>query len=302
MSAAAGEHGFEGRVAIVTGAGRGIGRAHALLLGARGARVVVNDLGGSTEGDGVDDAPAAAVAAEISEAGGTAIASTSDVSSEDGAAELVATAVDELGRIDVLVNNAGIIRWAGMPEVDADNLARHLAVHVFGSFHTTRAAWPHMVDAGYGRIVMTTSAALFGLPHNVSYAAAKGAVLGLTRSLATAGADHGIRVNAIAPVAFTRMAGAQEVAGMEPELVAPMVGFLAHEECPVTGAVFEAGAGRFSRIFLAETAGYVDLSGAPSIETVAEHWDEINDETGYSVPTDLPAWSAAFTSHLSSPP
>jgi NAD(P)-dependent dehydrogenase (short-subunit alcohol dehydrogenase family) len=294
------EHSFEGRVAVVTGAGRGIGRAHALLLGARGARVVVNDLGGSMQGVGTDAEPAAAVAGEIVAAGGTAISDGSDVASTAGAQTLVDTAVNRFGRLDVVINNAGIIRWAGLPEADADNLASHFAVHVAGSFNVTRGAWPHMVEQGYGRIVMTTSAGLFGLPENLSYAAAKGAAVGLTRSLATAGATHGIKVNAIAPAAMTRMAGraSDETPEMSPDLVAPMVAFLAHEACPVSGEIYAAGAGRFARIFIAETEGYVHAGPEPTIEDVAGNWETINDETGYSVPSDLTDWSATFMAHL----
>src|SRR5262249_26502875 len=144
-----------------------------------------------------------------------------------GADALVAAAVDGFGRIDVLVNNAGIMRWAGMPEVDADNLASHWAVHVGGSFNTTRAAWPHMVDQHYGRVVMTTSAGVFGLPNNTSYATAKGGVIGLARSLATAGAGYGIAVNCVAPAAVTRMGGRADMPHMSPDLVAPLVAYLA---------------------------------------------------------------------------
>jgi NAD(P)-dependent dehydrogenase (short-subunit alcohol dehydrogenase family) len=297
-------HTFEGRVAVVTGAGRGIGRAHALLLADRGARVVVNDLGGSMEGVGADAEPASTVAAEIVAAGGAAIADTSDVATVAGAQALVDAAVDQLGRVDILINNAGIMRWAGLPNADADNLAAHLAVHVGGSFNTTRAAWPHMVEQGYGRIVMTTSAGMFGLPDNLSYATAKGAVVGLTRSLTTAGAAHGIKVNLIAPAAVTRMAGqttAEMDVQMSPDLVAPMVAFLAHEDCPVSGEIYAAGAGRFARIFIASTPGYVHSGSPPTIEDVARHWAEINDEAGYSVPADLTAWSADFMAHLFGP-
>ena len=303
------KHSFEGRVAVVTGAGRGIGRAHALLLADRGARVVVNDLGGSIEGVGADAEPASTVVAEIAAAGGAAIADNSDVATAAGAQVLVDAAVEQFGRLDILISNAGIIRWAAFPEADADNLVRHLAVHVGGSFNTTRAAWPHMVDQGYGRIVVTTSTGVFGLPNNVSYATAKGAVIGLTRSLTTAGAAHGIKVNLIAPAAFTRMAGrpTDEVdsAGrgpgsqqMSPDQVAPMVAFLAHEACPVSGEIYAAGAGRFARIFIASTEGYVHSTPEPTMEDVAQNWATINDETGYYVPDDLTAWSSAFMAHL----
>jgi NAD(P)-dependent dehydrogenase (short-subunit alcohol dehydrogenase family) len=295
---------FEGRVAVVTGAGRGIGRAYALLLADRGARVVVNDLGGSMQGVGVDGAVASTVAAEIDAAGGTAVADENDVASADGARALIGAAVEKFGRLDVLINNAGIIKWAGLPDADLDNLERHIAVHVLGSFNTTRAAWPHMVEQGYGRIVMTTSSGIFGLPQNLSYATAKAAVIGLTRSLATTSTAHGIKVNLIAPAAYTRMAGpasdTDETNGpgapMAPDLVAPMAAFLAHEDCPVNGEIYQAGAGRFSRIFIGSTPGYV--TAHPTIEDVGRHWDAINDETGYAVPTDLPDWSTSFLAHL----
>jgi NAD(P)-dependent dehydrogenase (short-subunit alcohol dehydrogenase family) len=261
----------------------------------------VNDLGGSMDGVGTNPGPASAVAAEIVAAGGAAIADTSDVATVAGAEALVDAAVQQFGRLDVLINNAGIIRWAGFPEADADNLTRHLAVHVVGSFNTARAAWPLMAERSYGRIVMTTSAGMLGLPHNTSYATAKGGVIGLTRSLSTAGAAHGIKVNLIAPAAMTRMAGRPTDDGdtqMSPDLVAPMVALLAHERCPVSGEIYAAGAGRFARIFIASTVGYVHPTPEPTIEDVADNWATINDDTGYYVPADLTAWSAAFMAHL----
>lgn len=295
---------FDGRVAVVTGAGRGIGRAHAHLLAARGASVVVNDLGSSMSGRGEDLAPATEVAAEIVAAGGVAVADGHDVAEPTGGQALVEVAVEHFGRVDIVVNNAGIMRWAGFPDADAEHLDRHLAVHVGGSFNTTRAAWPHFVEQGYGRVVMTTSAGMFGLPANLAYATAKAAVIGMTRSLATAGADHGIRINLIAPAAMTRMAGRPSDAdadaaasAMAPELAAPMVAYLAHEDCPVSGEIYAAGAGRFTRLFIASTVGYLHDGGTPTIEDVAGHWTTINDEHGYSVPRDLEDWSATFLAH-----
>jgi NAD(P)-dependent dehydrogenase (short-subunit alcohol dehydrogenase family) len=260
---------------------------------------VVNDLGGAVDGTGIDSGPADEVAREIAAAGGSAQGDAHDVATSAGAQAVVDGALNRFGRIDILINNAGIIRWAGFPEADEDNLARHLAVHTVGSFNTARAAWPHMRKAGYGRIVMTTSSGVFGLPNNTSYATAKAAVIGLTRSLAVAGAGHDVKVNLIAPAAMTRMAGSGSGSpDMAPQLVAPMAAYLAHEDCPVSGEIYSAGAGRFTRVFIAETPGYVHPTTEVRIEDVAEHWQAINDETGYSVPADLVSWSAAFLSHL----
>ncbi|MEV7038431.1 SDR family NAD(P)-dependent oxidoreductase [Amycolatopsis sp. NPDC051061] len=302
---------FQGRVAIVTGAGRGIGRAHARLLAKRGAKVVVNDLGGSMAGDGLDAGPAQSVVEEIVADGGEAVADTHDVSTTAGGEAIVGTALEHFGRIDVVVNNAGIIRWGGLPDVDLENLERHLAVHLLGSFTTMRAAWPHFVEQGYGRVVLTTSTGLFGLDSNLSYAAAKAGVIGLARSAKLAGEPHGIKVNLIAPAAQTRMAGgdpladdAQAVPGqpfMPSDAVAPMAAFLAHESCPVNGEIYTAGAGRFARLFIASTEGYVHDGGAATIEDLAKNWDAVNDESGYYVPADLMAWSGAFLKHQFTP-
>jgi NAD(P)-dependent dehydrogenase (short-subunit alcohol dehydrogenase family) len=289
---------FDGRIAVVTGAGRGLGRAYARLLAARGASVVVNDLGGATDGTGADAGPAAEVVAEIEAAGGTALADTGDVSTDDGAAAVVAAAIEHFGRVDVLVANAGIMRWGAFPDISTEDLERHLLVHLGGSFLTARAAWPHLVEQGYGRIVLTTSTGVLGLRDNTAYASAKGAVLGLARSLAVAGADHDIKVNCIAPAASTRMSRG---GGRGPELpeeeAAPMAAFLAHETCPVSGETYTAGGGRFARLFVGSTEGHVHDGAVPTVEDVAAHWDAINDETGYFVPDDLMDWSMRFLAH-----
>lgn len=301
------EFSFDGRVAVVTGAGRGLGRAHARLLAARGAKVVVNDLGGSMEGEGADSGPAQSVVDEILAAGGEAVADTHDVSSPEGGQAIIDTAVDRFGRIDIVVNNAGIVRYAGLPEVDVDNLDRHLTVHLVGSFNTTRAAWPHFIKQGYGRVVLTTSSGLFGMDTNLGYAAAKAGLVGMARSAKLAGEPHGIKVNLIAPAAQTRMAGGVPLADNAPrrpgeaylpsDAVAPMVAFLAHESCPVSGEIYTAGGGRFARLFIASTEGYVNQKDTPTIEDVAAHWDAINDEKDYYLPTDTISWSGIFLKH-----
>lgn len=306
---------FDGRVAVITGAGRGLGRAHALLLASRGAKVVVNDVGGSKEGVGADTGPANQVVAEIVAAGGEAVADTSTVATEEGCHALIDTAVREFGRIDILVNNAGISRWATFPEADAENLETTLDVHLRGTWHTTRAAWPHFVEQGYGRVITTTSTGLLGLPNNLAYATAKGALIGFTRSLAVAAEPLGILVNCIAPNSVTRPSettGKNSIVGanrldaaraalMQTDRVSPLVALLAHDTCPVNGEILVAGANRFGRWFLGFSEGWLaDGETVPTIEDVADHWDEINDLEGSYVPSDLPAWSYRFMSQLSS--
>jgi NAD(P)-dependent dehydrogenase (short-subunit alcohol dehydrogenase family) len=308
-----GELRFDDRVAIVTGAGRGLGRAHALLLAARGAKVVVNDVGGSKEGEGSDAGPANDVVAEITAAGGVAVADTNSVGTEDGCKSLVQRAIDEFGRIDIVVNNAGISRWAALPDADAENLERTLDVHLRGTWHTTRAAWPHMVEQGYGRVITTASTGMLGLADNLAYATAKGALIGFTRSLAFGSVEQGIRVNCIAPNSVTRPSesatkpnivtdakvGTAQVQAMQTDLVSPMVAYLAHEDCAVNGEILVAGAKRFGRWFLGFTPGWVDeTDGIPTVEAVAGHWKEITDETGYYVPTGTMDWGARFMGHL----
>jgi NAD(P)-dependent dehydrogenase (short-subunit alcohol dehydrogenase family) len=283
---------FEGRVAIVTGAGRGIGRSHALLLASRGAAVVVNDLGVDVHGNTASIGPADEVVAEIEDAGGIAVSSREDITSPAGAAAIAAVAVERFGRIDAVVNNAGILDAARFPEVDLDELNRQLAVHVGGSFNVTRAAWSHLVTSGSGRVVMTTSpAGIYGGSSETAYGAAKAALIGLARSLAVVGRDAGIKVNAIAPGAYSRMTEAGvandafkafTAAHRTPAQISPLVALLAHEECPVTGEVLVVSGGRVARAFIAETTGYVNPSH--TAEDLLEHWDEVLDETDYGVP------------------
>jgi NAD(P)-dependent dehydrogenase (short-subunit alcohol dehydrogenase family) len=291
---------FDGRVAIVTGAGRGIGRGYALLLGQRGAHVIVNDLGGAPDGTGADPAPAQEVAAEIVAAGGSAVANGDDVSSAAGAQGIIDAAVEHFGRVDIVVNNAGMVRRATFPEADLDNLEAHIGVHALGVFHTCRAAWPHMVRQQYGRLVNTTTQGILGLAHTFSYSAAKAAVVAMTRNMRVNGAAHGIKANLILPAAMTRLGGGEPRPEMSPDLVAPMVAYLAHESCAVSGEMYLAGGGRFARLFIGATEGYLKQD-SPTLEDVVEHWDQINDETGYYVPADLPAWAAEFLGHLNVP-
>jgi NAD(P)-dependent dehydrogenase (short-subunit alcohol dehydrogenase family) len=288
---------FDGRVAIVTGAGRGLGRAHALLLASRGAQVVVNDLGAAVDGGGRDHSIAGAVVAEIERRGGSAIADANDVSDPAGAEALVGAGLDAFGRVDMLVNNAGILRWAGFPGVDAGDLEAHLRAHAIGSFNVSRAAWPHFRSQRYGRIVMKISSAFFGGANGVSYGTAKGAVFGLTRSLAAAGAELGVVVNAVAPIAWTRMMAASGVSAdselalqMSPELVSPVVAYLLHETCSDSGQVYSAGGGRIARIFVGETRGFARADLTP--EDVRDSWARINDNEAYFVPSTTAAYSA----------
>lgn len=309
---------FSGRVVAVTGAGRGIGRAYALLLGRLGARVVVNDLGGSAKGPGGgsgrgsdgDPGPANEVVGEIRAAGGTAAADISDVSTVDGGAAIVETALREFGRIDALINNAGNMVWSKLPDLDLETLDSVLDVHVRGSFNTIRAAWPYMVEQGFGRIVLTGSIGMFGMPDNLPYATAKAAMLGMANSLTALAGERDIRINTIAPNALTRLAGKVEegaanrgfgeVPAMDPAAVAPMAAYLAHEACRVSGEVYAAGAGRFARLFLAQAPGWVaeGEATAVSVNDVAAHWDEINAEGGYYVPRDPVHWSKRYMAHL----
>jgi NAD(P)-dependent dehydrogenase (short-subunit alcohol dehydrogenase family) len=286
---------FDGRAAIVTGAGRGVGRCHALLLASRGAKVVVADLGGQLDGSGSSSEPAEAVAKEIEAAGGEAVACHASVAEEDGAASIVKTTLDAFGRVDVVVNNAGIADPDRFEELSPERFRKMVDVHYLGSVYVAFAAWPHMIEAGYGRIVNTCSEAAFGLvPKATSYGGAKGGVLGFTRELALEGQRHGIRVNAVAPRAQTRLSAPSVLAKTHdlpesvfeggvmdqfaPELVSPAAVFLAHESCTLDGEVLISGGGQVMRVALVANEGLSSANMTP--EHIAEHLPELMDLSG----------------------
>jgi NAD(P)-dependent dehydrogenase (short-subunit alcohol dehydrogenase family) len=281
--------GFDGKVAVITGAGGGLGRSHALELARRGALVVINDLGGSIDGTGSGTTAAQAVVDEIKEAGGEAVANYDSVATPEGGQNIVKTAVDTFGRIDIVINNAGILRDTSFKNMTAEQLEPVLDVHLKGAFYVTQPAWAHMRDQGYGRVVNTASGAgIFGNFGQTNYGAAKMGLVGLTRVLAIEGAKYNIKANAIAPVAKTRMT--DSLLGpladkLQPEYVTPVVAFLAHEDCPVTGEVYSVGGGRVARIFVGVTPGIVDAD--LTAESVRDHFDEIRQEEGYAVPASL---------------
>ena len=300
---------FDRQVAVITGAAGGLGRQYALLLASRGARIVVNDTGGSVTGDGADVAAAHAAAEEIRRQGGEAVADTHSVTSPEGGEAIIDTALRAWGRVDILINNAGIVGDAPFEEMTADRLEPLVNVHLEGAFYVTRPAWKVMREQRYGRVLNTCSAAgILGAERMSNYGAAKTGLIGLTRVLAVEGADHGIKVNAIAPIAATRMlthsidgatgrrteesdAAAQavleELVGqyvrkLAPAQVAPVVAFLTHEQCPVSGEIYTVGAGHVARFFIGRTKGF--YSPALTIEEVRDHLGEIRDEAGYTVP------------------
>jgi len=277
--------GFEGRVAIITGSGGGLGRSHALELARRGARVVVNDLGGSMDGTGASTGPAAKVVDEIKALGGEAVADTNSVATPEGGAAIVQSALDAFGRIDIVINNAGILRDKAFHNLEPDMLNAVLDVHLKGAFYVTRPAFIKMREQGYGRIINTSSnSGLLGNFGQSNYGAAKLGLVGFTRVLALEGAKFNIKTNAIAPVAYTRMT--EELMGdlgksLQPELVTPIVAWLAHEDCPVSGEVYSAGGGVVARFFVGLTEGYVNKN--LTVEDVRDNFDQIRDESGYHV-------------------
>jgi NAD(P)-dependent dehydrogenase (short-subunit alcohol dehydrogenase family) len=276
---------FDGDVAIVTGAGRGLGRCHALELARRGARVVVNDVGGAGEGGG----PAETVVDEIRALGGVAVANSDSVATVDGGERLVQQALDAFGSLQIVVNNAGILRDKAFHNLTPDLVESVLLVHLTGAFNVTLSAWRHLRAAGYGRIVNTTSASgLFGNFGQANYAAAKAGLVGLTRSLAVEGRKVGIQVNAIAPMASTRMT--QDLLGenrelLAPEDVSPVIAYLCHPECTLNGQILSAGGGHVSAVITSVTQGITDSQ--LTSETVRDRLDDIFNLDGAIIPRHL---------------
>jgi NAD(P)-dependent dehydrogenase (short-subunit alcohol dehydrogenase family) len=279
--------GYDGKVAIVTGAGGGLGKSHALELARRGARVVVNDLGGAVDGSGSDKGAAQLVVDEIVSAGGEAVADTNSVATPEGGRAIVQSAVDAFGTVDIVVNNAGILRDKTFHNMTPELLEPVLDVHLKGAFYVTQPAWLIMREKGYGRVVNTSSnSGILGNFGQSNYGAAKMGLVGFTRVLAAEGAKYNIKANAIAPVALTRMT--EDLFGsfgekMRAEEVTPTVCWLAHEECPVTGEVYSVAGGVVARFFIGLTEGW--YGNNHTVEDVRDHFDQIRDEKGYIVPS-----------------
>jgi len=282
---------FQDRVAVITGAGGGLGREYALLLASRGASVVVNDLGGSVDGQGAGTRAADSVVEEIRSIGGTAVAEYSSVADPEGGAAIIARAEEEFGRVDILISNAGILRDRTLAKMEVDDLRAVLSVHLEGAFYVTMPAFRLMKAQQYGRIIFASSGSgLFGNFGQTNYAAAKAGLVGFMNALKLEGAKYDVLVNAVAPIAHTRMT--EEILGdmadrFDADSVAPAVAYLASEVNRFSGELWSVGGGSVSRVFTALCEGYFkhpDRDGPLTIEDVAEHIDDVRIEDGYIVP------------------
>lgn len=270
---------YDDRVAVITGGGRGLGRAYAELLASRGAKVVINDPGVSMQGDGNDAGPAEEVVQAIKAAGGEAAANTDSVATPEGGKAIIESALDHFGRLDILIHNAGIVRRGGLDELSYEDFESVLDVHLRGGFHVVRPAFPVMKKAGYGRIVLTGSInGLYGNAGVVNYCMSKAGLMGLSNVAALEGAEHGIKSNVIIPAAVTRMSEGVDTSAfppMDPELVAPAVAWMCHEQCSISGEMLISAAGRVARAFAAESKGV--YRPAWTIEDMAEQIEGIRD-------------------------
>ncbi|MGB3356981.1 MAG: SDR family oxidoreductase [Mycobacterium sp.] len=273
--------GVQDRVIVVTGAGGGLGREYALTLAREGARVVVNDLGGARDGTGSGSAMADEVVKEIKDAGGRAVANYDSVAESDGAANIIKTAIDEFGKVDGVVSNAGILRDGTFHKMEFGSWDSVIKVHLYGGYNVIRAAWPHFRENGFGRVVVATSTSgLFGNFGQANYGAAKLGLVGMINTLAQEGAKYNIKANAVAPIAATRMT--QDILPPEvfekltPEYVAPVVAYMCTEEMPETASVFIVGGGKVQRVALFQNSG-VTFTDVPSVDDVAGRWGEISD-------------------------
>ena len=280
---------FDGRVAIITGAGGGLGKTYALELGRRGAKVVVNDLGGNPDGTGAAGGPADTTVEEIKAAGGEAVANYDSVATPEGGAAITQTALDAFGTVDIVINNAGILRDKSFLNQAVPDIRAVIDVHLLGAFFVTQPAFKVMKEKGYGRLLFTSSSAgVFGNFGQTNYGAAKMGLVGLSNVLAIEGAKNNIRSNVIAPIARSRLT--EDILGplvemVEPELVMPLSLYLVSEACELTHELFSVGGGKFSRVFIGESPGWFAGKGVqPTVEDIATHIDEIRAEGGYSVP------------------
>jgi NAD(P)-dependent dehydrogenase (short-subunit alcohol dehydrogenase family) len=291
------DHRFDGRVAVITGAGRGLGREYARLLASKGAKIVVNDPGASVKGDGADAGPAEQVVREIKDLGSDAIACTASVATPEGGKTIIEAALDHYGRIDILIHNAGNVRYGSLEEITQEDFEAVVQVHLMGAFHVVRPAFPAMCKAGYGRIVLTSSiGGLYGTHNVVNYGVSKAGMIGLNNVVAIEGAAKGVKCNIIAPGAVTRMAEGLDVSRYPPmgaELVAPVVGWLAHESCSISGEMLISMAGRVARALIAETQGVYRPSW--SIEEVADQIGAIRDTGNLWI---LPPVPSGYVEHL----
>jgi NAD(P)-dependent dehydrogenase (short-subunit alcohol dehydrogenase family) len=283
---------FDGRVAVITGAGGGLGKTYALQLAARGASVVVNDLGGASDGTGAGHSMADQTVKEISEAGGKAVANYDSVATPEGGRAIIQTALDNFGKVDILVNNAGILRDKSFLKLEPEQLGIVLDVHLKGAFYVSQPAFANMKQNGYGRIVMASSGAgIFGNFGQSNYGAAKMGLVGLMNVLAVEGAKYDIRVNTIAPIAKTRLT--EQLLGgladaLDPSFVTPLVSYLCSDKCELTHEIFDVGGGRYARIFVGMCKGWVAPKGKiPQPEDILENIDVIRDQQGYTIPTSI---------------